>query len=282
MRISHQMLHNQTINRMQQNASRMAETYEQAASGKKVVRASDSPQAAVDAMKLHGQLAEMEQFKANQDKGVLFMDELDSKLQNMSSILQRINELGIQANSDVLFNGERDLLNKELGELTEELKSIASHSIQGEFLFTGSAATGLAPGQETSPAKHILAARGTAVEVSIPAETVFGPNNELFDMLSTMKTALDNNEHVDLGAIKESSDRVADALALTGARKNRLDSIQNRMEDSKIEQKALLSKVEDIDFAEVLTKLKSEEAVYQASLAATSKLYTTSLVDYLR
>lgn len=282
MRISHQMLHNQTINRMQQNASRMAETYEQAASGKKVVRASDSPQSAVDAMKLHGQLAEMEQFKANQDKGALFLEELDSKLQNMSSILQRVNELGIQANSDVLFNGERDLINKELGELTEELKSIASHHINGEFLFTGAAATGLADGQDVSTPKHVVAARGTIVEVNISAETVLGPNNQLFDMLGKMKSALDNNEHVDLGLIKESSDRVADALALTGARKNRLDSIQNRMEDSKIEQKALLSKVEDIDFAEVLTKLKSEEAVYQASLSATSKLFTTSLVDYLR
>ena len=278
MRISHQMLHNQTINRMQQNASRMAETYEQAASGKKVVRASDSPQAAVDAMKLHSQLAEMEQFKANQDKGALFLDELDSKLQNMSSILQRVNELGIQANSDVLFDGERDLINKELLELTEELKSITSTQIQGEDLFSATA----------TDAKKVVAARGTIVEVTIPKEIALGTtdvgNNtkDLFVMLADMKTALDNNEHVDLDLIKEASDRVADALALTGARKNRLDSIQNRMEDSKLDQKALLSKVEDIDFAEVLTKLKSEEAVYQASLSATSKLFTTSLVDYLR
>lgn len=278
MRISHQMLHNQTINRIQQNASRMAETYEQAASGKKVVRASESPQATVDAMKLHGQLAEMEQFKANQDKGALFLDELDSKLQNMSSILQRINELGIQANSDVMFDGERDVINKELKELTEELKSIASTQIQGEDLFSAN----------LTDTKKVVAARGTIVDVTIPKEIAIGTtdvgNNtkDLFDMLADMKTALDNNEHVDLGQIKDASDRVADALALTGARKNRLDSIQNRMEDSKIEQKALLSKVEDIDFAEVLTKLKSEEAVYQASLSATSKLFTTSLVDYLR
>lgn len=282
MRVSHQMLHNQSVQRIQQNAVRMAGTYEQASSGKKVVRPSDSPQAAVQAMKLHGQLAEMEQFKSNQDQGALFLTEVDATLQQMSSILQRVNELGVQANSDVLFNQDRAVVASELDELMKELTSLASTDIQGEYLFTGADAVGLAEGQDASTAKQILAARGIKIEVTLSADLVFGKNNEMMETLNEMKSSLLANAHVDLDAIKSVSDRVADALAISGARKNRLDTIQNRMEDVKVEQKAMLSKVEDVDFAEILTKLKSEEAVYQASLAATSKLYSTSLVDYLR
>ncbi|MEF3359633.1 flagellin, partial [Campylobacter jejuni] len=74
MRISHQMLHNQSTQRLQQSSVRMSDTFEQASSGKKLLRPSDSPHGAVHAMKLKQQLGEMEQYKANQSQSALFLD----------------------------------------------------------------------------------------------------------------------------------------------------------------------------------------------------------------
>ncbi len=44
----------------------------------------------------------------------------------------------------------------------------------------------------------------------------------------------------------------------------------------------MLSKIEDIDYAEAITKLKSEEGIYQATLAASAKIIQPSLMDFLR
>ncbi|OZS78403.1 hypothetical protein CF394_06500 [Tetzosporium hominis] len=271
MRISHQMLHNQSTQRLQQSSVKMSDTFEQASSGKKLLRPSDSPHGAVHAMKLKQQLGEMEQYKANQSQSALFLDEVDNKLQNMSRILQRVQELGVQSNNDVMFSGERDIIQNELTELTKELQSLSSSEINGELLFP-----------QDGTEKQIVVGKGTVVSVTLSAELPFGGDDGLFSTLQEMSSRLEANEHVDLEALQTSYDRVADAMSVVGARKNRLDSIQGRMEDSKLEHTKMLSKIEDVDYAEILTKLKSEEAVYQAGLSATSKLFTASLVDYLR
>lgn len=271
MRISHQMLHNQSTQRLQQSSVKMSDTFEQASSGKKLLRPSDSPHGAVHAMKLKQQLGEMEQYKANQSQSALFLDEVDNKLQNMSRILQRVQELGVQSNNDVMFSGERDIIQNELTELTKELQSLSSSEINGELLFP-----------QNGTEKQIVVGKGTVVSVTLSAELPFGGDDGLFSTLQEMSSRLEANEHVDLEALQTSYDRVADAMSVVGARKNRLDSIQGRMEDSKLEHTKMLSKIEDVDYAEILTKLKSEEAVYQAGLSATSKLFTASLVDYLR
>jgi flagellar hook-associated protein 3 FlgL len=44
----------------------------------------------------------------------------------------------------------------------------------------------------------------------------------------------------------------------------------------------MLSKIEDVDYAEAITRLKSEESIYQATLAASSKIIQPSLMDFLR
>lgn len=271
MRISHQMLYNQSTQRLQQSSVRMSDTFEQASSGKKLLRPSDSPHGAVHAMKLKQQLGEMEQYNANQSQSALFLDEVDNKLQNMSRILQRVQELGVQSNNDVMFSGERDIIQNELTELTKELQSLSSSEINGELLFP-----------QNGTEKQIVVGKGTVVSVTLSAELPFGGDDGLFSTLQEMSSRLKANEHVDLEALQTSYDRVADAMSVVGARKNRLDSIQGRMEDSKLEHTKMLSKIEDVNYAEILTKLKSEEAVYQAGLSATSKLFTASLVDYLR
>ena len=222
-------------------------------------------------MKLKQQLGEMEQYKANQSQSALFLDEVDNKLQNMSRILQRVQELGVQSNNDVMFSGERDIIQNELTELTKELQSLSSSEINGELLFP-----------QNGTEKQIVVGKGTVVSVTLSAELPFGGDDGLFSTLQEMSSRLEANEHVDLEALQTSYDRVADAMSVVGARKNRLDSIQGRMEDSKLEHTKMLSKIEDVDYAEILTKLKSEEAVYQAGLSATSKMFTASLVDYLR
>ncbi|MDR2594919.1 MAG: hypothetical protein LBC87_09150 [Fibromonadaceae bacterium] len=69
--------------------------------------------------------------------------------------------------------------------------------------------------------------------------------------------------------------------AVEGARLNRVALTFDRNEDLTITNTGARSDIEDVDFAEVLSKFSLAEAVYNASLFATSKLMQQSLMNFL-
>jgi len=69
--------------------------------------------------------------------------------------------------------------------------------------------------------------------------------------------------------------------AVEGARLNRVELTFDRNEDLTITNTRARSDIEDVDFAEVLSKFSLAEAVYNASLFATSKLMQQSLMNFL-
>jgi flagellar hook-associated protein 3 FlgL len=76
-------------------------------------------------------------------------------------------------------------------------------------------------------------------------------------------------------------DMVTSALMNVGAKTNRLETTQDRLEQSKLNLTELKSNVEEVDMVEVIVKLKTEETVYQAALATGSSIMRKSLIDYL-
>ena len=72
-------------------------------------------------------------------------------------------------------------------------------------------------------------------------------------------------------------------LPLTvGARVNRLELQQSRLESIQETFTSLLSKTEDANMAEVIMQLQLQENVYRASLAAGARIIQPSLLDFLR
>ncbi len=67
-----------------------------------------------------------------------------------------------------------------------------------------------------------------------------------------------------------------------GSRMNRLELIQNRLENDEINYTKLLSANEDADYIDVIMRLNSAESIYQAALNMGAKIMQTSLADYVR
>ncbi|MNI64626.1 flagellar hook-associated protein FlgL [compost metagenome] len=70
--------------------------------------------------------------------------------------------------------------------------------------------------------------------------------------------------------------------AETGARTNRVELMQNRLESEDFSLTKLQSKTEDADIAEVIIQSNIASNVYQASLATGAKIITPTLVDFIR
>lgn len=69
--------------------------------------------------------------------------------------------------------------------------------------------------------------------------------------------------------------------AVMGSKINRLELTINRLDDDKVNFTELLSLNENVDMTEAVINLKAQEIVYNASLAAASKLMQKSLMDFI-
>jgi len=66
-----------------------------------------------------------------------------------------------------------------------------------------------------------------------------------------------------------------------GSRMHRLELIQGRLEDDRINYTKLLSDNEDTDYSEAMTRLSALEAVYQASLSTGARIMSLTLANYI-
>ena len=86
----------------------------------------------------------------------------------------------------------------------------------------------------------------------------------------------------DISRFDDAIDSNITTRAEIGAKMNRLDLTQSRLEDQEINFESLKSENEDVDIAETIMNLRMQESVYQASLASGARIMQPTLLDFLR
>lgn len=293
MRVTQQMMHQNSVNHMQQNLGRFEKTNLQASSGKLLHKPSDDPQAVAKSMSLKSVMSANDQFERNIGDANLWLDENDRSIQAMVDVTQRIRELGVQGGSGTLSPEDRELIFKEVGILNEQLRQFANAEVDGRHLFGGGdgtvqpfpTAVSFEGADVTGPVKTAKIGVGIALEIGILPQTLVGnaedPNN-LFRVVGQLAESIQAGGEIKLDGIDKAMDRLLIAAAENGARQNRVEATENRLLDAKLSLGSALSSIEDVDYAEILIKLKSEESIYQASLSSSAKMMQTSLMDFLR
>lgn len=293
MRVTQQMLHQNSVRHMNQNLSRLEKINNQVSTGKQLHRPSDDPNGVSKAMNLKSALVANEQYERNTNEATLWMDETDQTINEMVNVMQRVRELGVQGSNGTLSETDRNVIAAEVEELTEQIRTFANSKVNGNHIFNG-LKTNEPPYpnqnsyQENSfdtNAKMFTIADGVTVKANVTANELFGnatDDTNLFNTLNLLASNLRSGSEISLDSIDKGIDRMLTTSSEAGARKNRVEAIENRIQDSNIELKSMLSKLEDVNYAEAVTKLKSEESVYQASLAASAKIIQPSLMDFLR
>ena len=292
MRISHQMLHQNSMNHVNQNMSRLNKAYNDASTGKQIHKPSDDPHGAAKAMQLKSAISGNEQYERNTSEANLLLDETDQSINSMVNVMQRVRELSVNGNNGTLNDEDRNIIATEVEELTEQLRQFANTKVNGNFLFNGNDTKNAPYAEKNShetadfgdvKLKTFNIADGMTLEVGVKAGDLFGEGVDgLFAKMTEAAQNLRTGEQVSLDNIDTGIDRMLQKAAEVGARKNRVEAVENRISSSTLELKKMLSNIEDIDIAEAITKLKSEESLYQASLAASAKIIQPSLMDFLR
>jgi len=117
-----------------------------------------------------------------------------------------------------------------------------------------------------------------------------GRNNgvNIFDTLKALKDALEaptydsdlvSNIKDDLVKGMNQVERAAVDLSVAYTR---LESSENYWNQFKLTVENMRSESEDVDLAQAIVELQHQETVYEAALAASAKLFSQSLIDFLR
>lgn len=118
-----------------------------------------------------------------------------------------------------------------------------------------------------------------------PTARVFG--GTLFDMVMRIRDSLYMNDVEDVGSratggMDLALENLLKYRAELGSKSNRLDMVRARILQDRTSMEEILSKNEDVDIAESITRLRMLEVAHRAALGVTARVIQPTLLDFLR
>lgn len=314
-RITQRSIQESTLANLQRNLQGMATIQEQLSSQKKINRPSDDPTGTVSALTLRADLRSTEQHRRNADDGNAWLTTTGSTLQTVTTQLNRVRMLTVQAlNTGATGSEGGTAVAVEVEGIRDSVLGLANTQYLGRSVFAGTAASS-AFEKVTDPVTsavtypwqgHVVGGTSVAVERTVASDAtvrvdtdgraVFGPSADgttesVFTLLDTISSLARTagtvpGDHAKLSeALGRLDARMATVRATqadVGARQNRVEFAQAQADDRKVSLNTSLSEVESIDLPATIVQLQSQQVAYQAALGATAKVLQPSLMDFLR
>jgi flagellar hook-associated protein 3 FlgL len=307
MRVTQSMMNTQLLRNISNNLGRMNTLQNQLATGQRINAPSDDPVGLTYSMRYRSEISANDQYIKNVDSASSVLDYSDMAMGQAGDVLQRIRDLAVQGANGSMPQAGYDSINLEVKELYKQMVDIGNSKFNGKYVFNGeSTETPPYPKQglddpgspkayevstDTGQIKYELAP-GVTLASNIIGNDVFGgaigddSSDNVFHVIRQISEALaagNSNKVSDLiGKVDTRLNTLLEKRAEVGARTNRLTLVQDRLSSISVNLTSIQSKTEDADMSVVITNLKTEENVYQASLSAGTKIISPSLVDFLR
>lgn len=303
-RVTNSMLINDLRRNLNTNMRNMETYNRQLATGRKINLPSDNPGGLIKSLRLRTNLVEGEQYLANIDEAISFMETTDSAADNIGQILNRIRELMVKAAHGTNDEGAEGAIADEIRQLNGQLAMIANTTHGTKHIFAGTNVTEEPFQGDIDDIDNIQwTGNNESVDIEIAVGITMGinttdeamnnffagdgaANRGIFKLIDDIAEKVENSDFEGVSEELANIDAKIDDLLSTrskiGAKVNRLELQQSRLESTQVSYTGLLSKNEDADMAEVIINLKMQENVYRASLAAGARIIQPSLVDFLR
>ena len=238
---------------------------QQLASGSRINKAADDAAGLAISENLRGQIRSSRQANRNANDGISMVQVAEGGLNEISNIVTRLRELGIQAASDTVGDRERGMLNVEVSQLKEEMQRIAKTTKWGT--------TNLLDG--TSPNFDFqVGIFNNADEDRITFNA--SENVATIDALGLegIDYATKDGAQQALELLDEASTRVNGTRANMGALQNRLTSTVQNLSVQEENMAAANSRIRDTDVAFATAELARNNVLLQAGAATLAQANT--------
>ncbi|MDR4480356.1 MAG: flagellar hook-associated protein FlgL [Nitrospira sp.] len=296
MRVADQQMYGTLLGNLQRSRLQMLTSQEQISSQKRVTNPSDDPSAFGQIVLDKSALSQTAQWIRNINFGTARVDAADQALGQTQNLITRVRELTIQASSDTTSAEGRQSIAKEIRQLQRQLVQLGNTEVAGQAIFAGTK-TDVTPftissGDNVayhgnSETQSIAVSENQTVQILMPGSSIFtGTSNNIFDSLRDLLTALEGNDRngiqAGLGNLDLATAQISDAQGTIGALANRLQVTHDALDTARLTITKAISDNQDADLATAITQLRLQEVAVQAASQTFTKIFDTSLINYLR
>lgn len=293
MRVSSSQIYDRIKLAFQKNMFEYAKNQEQLFTGKKINKPSDDPISANKIIDYKFNIQNLEQYKKNINESKELLSFIEQNFALVVDNLIRAKELAIQAADDALTVEQKAYLAKEVREISKNILGIANSKFKDIYVFSGFK-TDIAPFDENNfnylgdeNISYVSLDRTILMGQNVPGIQVFGSGiNSVFNNLKNLADGIESNNksliNNALGELDIDINKILNFRADFGARLNSLEIIEKRQEEAYFNLSELLSKTEDADLSEVVTKLSKAQLSLQALRQASAPVIQESLLDFLK
>lgn len=301
MRITQGVIIKNMLRNYSSNMNKMDKLNMQLTTGSRINKPSDDPAGLVTSLRVRTNLHHNEQYKKNVSDAISWMERAESTFNSMTNVLQRVRELTVKGANSTNDTEALQAIADEIRQLKDEIGDLANSTLDDRYIFGGTRTMNKAYDPLTgtwlgnnNPISYEI---GENIQMQVNFDgSVFGADfdtgapvmsNSVFATLEKIATDLENANFTEmsgtnLGKLDKHINQLLSFRSQAGAKVNRLELVQSRLEDMELNYKKVLSDNEDVDMAKLIIDLKNQENVYRASLAAGARIIQPSLADFLR
>ncbi|RYI27937.1 flagellar hook-associated protein FlgL [Bacillus infantis] len=287
MRVTQSMLSNNMLRNLSNSYTKLGKLQDQIATQKKFTKPSDDPVSAMLAMNYRTDLNRIEQFQRNIGEAKNWIDSTDDALDKGVLALQRIRELTVQASNGTLDGNQKEHIMEEIKQLKEHLIDVGNTQVGGKYIFNGTKTNEAPPGDGTfgTGAINLEVFSNIKIQVNMSGDEIFGDMLKGSGNIEGLVKALgeDSNQIGDyIGKVDEYIDKLLASRAKIGAKQNRIELMDDRLQQQEVFSTRILSDNEDVDMEKVIMEMTTQESVHRAALSVGSRIIQPTLVDFLR
>jgi flagellin len=228
------------------------------ASGQRINQAADDAAGLAISENLKGQIRGMRQANRNANDGISLVQVAEGSLNEVSNMLIRFRELGVQASSDTIGDTERKFLDVEYQQLKSEVQRITeSTKFNGYDLLNGTGGNiDIQVGVNNDPFQDRISFNAGAANSSLEALGMIA------ESVSTKEAA-----QLSLGVVDAAMTQVNSIRANFGALQNRLVSTSNNLLIADENLSAANSRIRDTDVAAETSEMTRNNILLQAGVS---------------
>ena len=308
MRITSANAFETSLNNLQKRQQALTQAQEQLTSGKRVLKPSDDPAAAAQAERALARISRSEAQLRALDVSRNSMEMAESALGHAGEMMQQARELLVSAGNGSYNDSDRLAIAESIRGLRNDLLTVANRTDgTGRYLFGGQGASGMplldspggvayagSAGQSQAAAGEAspLTIDGRAAWLQAPDPSSPGSSLSIFDAMDRVVAELMTPGRSaaavaltvadGLGDFDAGADNLAAWRARTGEALRRIDSIGERLSQTRLDAQTDRSEAEDLDMLQAISDFQNQQSGYDAALKTYSIVQQMSLLQYLK
>lgn len=282
------------LSALEQTQQQINTDSEQVSSGQTVNVPSDDPAAAASLVQNANQTAEADQYLRSIGSIQGEMQNADSTLSSVVTVLQRAISLGTEGANGTNNASDREAIANELQGIQSQLVSLANLSYQGNYVFGGTA-TQTAPyvlnsgdsvsyvGNDNS--NQIAVGDNLIVQTNLPGSELFSnSSNNVFQSVQDLITSLQSGTNISSAVteVSDAYDYINQQRVFYGNVIDQLNTQQTYLNSENTQLAQQQDSLTGTDLPQAITSLETSETDEQATLEIISQAQQENLFSYLK